>query len=251
MARSVRDLALAYALPAGPDGADGYSTAPREFDAGLGTSPDRPVRVGWLVDSGLGPTDAEVAATVRAAADALRTAGVQVDAVEIPALERDNPLELWTKMNVMEVKPAFRQVTAGHEDQMFTYSKTLAGMPDTSVEDYVRAEQGIERLRDGFAEYFQRYDVLLLPVTTIPAHEHQLGQFTLDGRTVDAFHVSSTTVPFNLTGLPALSMRFGTNSDGMPIGVQLAADWHSESTILHIASLLETLSPVRDLHPAL
>ncbi|WP_426506108.1 amidase family protein [Dactylosporangium sp. McL0621] len=61
----------------------------------------------------------------------------------------------------------------------------------------------------------------------------------------------ATTVPFNLTGLPALSMRFGTSSDGMPIGVQLAANWHSESTILHVASLLETLSPVRDQHPAL
>ncbi|MFE0629448.1 amidase [Streptomyces sp. NPDC058864] len=251
MARSVRDLALAYSLLAGPDGADGYSTTPREFDTGLGASPGRPVRVGWLVDSGLGPTDAEVAATVRAAADALRTTGARVDAVDIPALERDNPLELWTKMNVMEVKPAFRQVTAGHEDQMFTYSKTLAAMPDTSVEDYVRAEQGIERLRDGFAEYFHQYDVLLLPVTTIPAHEHQLGQFTIDGRTVDAFHVSSTTVPFNLTGHPALAMRFGTSSDGMPIGVQLAANSHAESTILHIASLLETLSPVRDQHPAL
>lgn len=251
MARSVRDLALAYSLLAGPDGADGYSTTPREFDTGLGASPGRPVRVGWLVDSGLGPTDAEVAATVRAAADALRTTGARVDAVDIPALERDNPLELWTKMNVMEVKPAFRQVTAGHEDQMFTYSKTLAAMPDTSVEDYVRAEQGIERLRDGFAKYFHQYDVLLLPVTTIPAHEHQLGQFTIDGRTVDAFHVSSTTVPFNLTGHPALAMRFGTSSDGMPIGVQLAANSHAESTILHIASLLETLSPVRDQHPAL
>lgn len=30
----------------------------------------------------------------------------------------------------------------------------------------------------------------------------------------------------------------------MPIGVQLAANWHSESTVLHIASLLESLSPV-------
>jgi Asp-tRNA(Asn)/Glu-tRNA(Gln) amidotransferase A subunit family amidase len=66
-----------------------------------------------------------------------------------------------------------------------------------------------------------------------------------------AFHVMSTTVPFNLTGLPALSMRFGTTSDGMPIGVQLAASWHAESTILYIASLLESLSPVRDQHPAL
>jgi aspartyl-tRNA(Asn)/glutamyl-tRNA(Gln) amidotransferase subunit A len=151
----------------------------------------------------------------------------------------------------MEVKPAFRMVTAGHEDQMFSYSKFLEGMPDTSMEDYIHAEQGVERLRDGFAEYFHQYDALLLPVTTIPAHEHQLGQFTLDGRTVNAFHVSSTTVPFNLTGHPALSMRFGTSSDGMPIGVQLAANTYAESTILHLASLLEALSPVRDQHPAL
>jgi aspartyl-tRNA(Asn)/glutamyl-tRNA(Gln) amidotransferase subunit A len=249
MARSVRDIALAYSLLAGPDGADGFADVPREFDAGLGASPGRPVRVGWLVDSGLGPVDAEVAATVQAAADALRGAGVRVEAVSIPAFERDNPLEIFTRQHVMEMKPPVREVTAGHEDQMFTYSKTLLASPDTSVEDYVQAEEGIERLRDGFTEYFQQYDLLLLPVTTIPAHAHGLTTFTLDGQTVGAFHVSSTTVPFNLTGLPALSMRFGTTGDAMPIGVQLVANWHAESTILHVASLLETLSPVRNQWP--
>ncbi len=91
MARTVRDLALAYPLLAGPDGTDGFSVLPPEFDAGLGASPDRPVRVGWLVDSGLGPVDAEVVATVQKAADALEGAGVGVEAVNIPALERDNP----------------------------------------------------------------------------------------------------------------------------------------------------------------
>ncbi len=250
MARTVRDLALAYAVLDGPDGADGLATVPRGFDAGLGALPDLP-RVGWLVDSGLGPVDPEVAATVRAAAGALQAAGIPVEAVEIPALERDNPLELFTRQHVMEMKPVMREVTAGHEDQMFTYSKTMLAAPGTSVQDYVRAEQGVERLRDGFAGYFQRYDVLLLPVTTIPAHAHGLERFTLDGQTVDAFHVMAATVPFNLTGLPALSMRFGTSGDGMPIGVQLVAGWHAESTILRLASLLESLSPVRDLHPAL
>jgi aspartyl-tRNA(Asn)/glutamyl-tRNA(Gln) amidotransferase subunit A len=46
-------------------------------------------------------------------------------------------------------------------------------------------------------------------------------------------------------------MRFGTIDDGLPVGVQLAAGWHSGSTILHMASLLESLSPIRDQHPAI
>ena len=60
-----------------------------------------------------------------------------------------------------------------------------------------------------------------------------------------------STVPLNVTGLPGLSMRFGTSRDGMPIGVQLVANWSAEATLLHLASLLEAVSPVRDLHPAI
>lgn len=251
MARTIRDLALAYSVLSGPDGADGFATAPREFDTGLGASPGRTVRVGWLVDSELGPIGPEVAATVRNAAEALRGAGVQVEAVDIPALERDNPLDLFYRQHVMEVLPAFRDVTAGHEDHMAKVSTAMLAGRDTTVHDHVLAEQGVERLRDAFAEYFQRYDALLLPVLPIPAHEHGLTRFTINGRTVKAAHIQTATIPFNLTGLPALSMRFGRSGDGMPIGVQLAASWHAESTILHIASLLESLSPVRDQHPGI
>ncbi|MFJ8795803.1 amidase [Streptomyces sp. NPDC102462] len=249
MARTIRDIALAYSLMAGPDGADGFATTPREFDTGLGTSPDRPVRVGWLVDSGLGPIDSEVAATVQKAAEALQSTGARVERVGIPALERDNPLELFYRQHVMEVKPGFKEATTGHEDQMFKISRSMLAGPDTSIRDYVLAEQGIERLRDAFTEYFQQYDALLLPVVPVPAHEHGLTQFTINGQTVDAAHIQTATIPFNLTGLPALSMRFGTSSEGMPIGVQLAANWHAESIILHLASLLESVSPVRDRHP--
>src|SRR5919202_5837496 len=101
----------------------------------------------------------------------------------------------------MEVKPAFREVTTGHEEQMFKVSKGMLAGPDTSIEDYVLAEQGIERLRGGFVEYFQQYDALLLPVTPIPAHVHGLEQFVINDLTVDAAHMQTATIPFNLTGL--------------------------------------------------
>jgi aspartyl-tRNA(Asn)/glutamyl-tRNA(Gln) amidotransferase subunit A len=249
MARTVRDLALAYSVLAGPDGADGFSTTPREFDAGVGSAPNRPLRVGWLVEPGFGPIDSEVAATVQAAAEALHGAGCIVEAVRIPALERDNALAVFNKLHVMELKPAFVEATTGHENEIFTIAKGMLATPDTALDDYVLAEQAAERLRDGFAEYFQRFDALLCPVLPVPAHEHGLSDFVINGQTVSPDHIQSATVPFNVTGLPALSIRFGTSRDGLPIGVQLVSNWLAESTILHLASLLETASPVRDLHP--
>ncbi len=251
MARSVRDLALGFSVLEGPDGADGFAVTARGYDAGVGTTPNRQLRVGWFTDSGLGPVDPEVARTVRDAAEALRSTGVHVEEVTIPALQHDNPLALFNLQHVMELKPAMAAATAGHEDQMFTMSKGLLATPDTTIEDYVAAEQGFERIRDGYADYFSRFDALLLPVLPIPAHEPRLTEFVIDGQTVDATHLQTFTVQFNITGMPALSMRFGTSAEGLPIGIQIAGAWHAESTVLQVASLLEGISPTRAMHPLL
>ena len=250
MARTVRDLALAYSLLAGPDGSDAYASSTVRFDAGVGASPGRPLRVGWLVEPGFGPISPEVAATVQAAAEALKSLGCLVEPVRVPALERDFALDVFNRLHVMEMKPAFREATAGRrEDELYKMAKTMLGLPDTSVEDYVEAEQAAERLKDGFADYFSRYDALLAPVLPIPAHKHGVAEFTIHGQSVDATYLQGATVPFNVTGLPALSMRFGTSSEGLPINVQLVSSWQAESTILHLGSLLETVSPLRNLHP--
>lgn len=252
MARSVRDVALAYSLMAGPDGADGFSTSPLGLDAGVGAAPNRPLRVGWLASPGFfGPTDPEVVATVKAAAQTLSDAGCHVEQVRLPVLEQTDASTVLWKLQQMESRPEFERVTAGHETQIFRHAKLILSTPDTPIADFVAAEQAVERLRDGFAEYFQRYDVLLGPVTPFPATKHGLKDLVVDGKTVSPFHVQSATSPFSLTGMPALSMRFGTSSNNLPIGVQIVSSWLAESTVLKTASLLEEASPVRNLHPAL
>ncbi len=252
MARSIRDLSLAFSQLAGPDGVDGYSSSTVGYDAGLGSSPKRTLRVGWLVEPGFGPIDPEVAKTVQAAAEGLKGLGVVVEPVRIPALEHDFALDVFNRLHVMEMKPVFREATAGRsDDEIYMMAKYMLSLPDTSMEAYIDAEQGAERLKDGFAAYFRKYDALLTPVLPVPAYKHGTSEFVINGQTVDATYMQGATVPLNVTGLPGVSLRFGTSSEGMPINVQVVGSWQAESTILHVASLLEQVSPVRNLRPSL
>jgi aspartyl-tRNA(Asn)/glutamyl-tRNA(Gln) amidotransferase subunit A len=249
MARSVRDVALAYSLIAGADGGDGFSTLPPGIDAGI-DQVNRPLRVGWMTSDFFGPTDPDVVATVKAAADALAAAGgVLVEEVTLPFLKTIDTVGILWKLQQMETRPEFGRITAGHEDQVFRHVQLILDTPDTPIEEFVAAEQAIQRLRDSFAEYFKRYDVLLCPVTPFPATKHGLGDLVVDGETVSAFQVMNATAPFSLTGMPAMTLRFGTSRNGLPIGVQIAASWYAESTMFNVASRLEALSPVRNLHP--
>ncbi|MEH3023615.1 MAG: amidase [Pseudomonas oryzihabitans] len=252
MARSVRDIALAFSQLAGPDGQDALATLAARDIGDLGAQLTRPLRVGWMVGPGFGPVDPEVAATVKAAAQALADLGVSVEPVGIPALERDFALEVFNRLHVMEMKPAFVQATAGRRaDELYKMAKTMLSLPDTSMGDFIEAEQAAERIRDGYADYFSRYDALITHVLPIPAHEHGVETFVIDGQTVDATYLQGATVPLNVAGLPGLAMRFGTSREGLPINVQVVGAWHDEATILQVATLLEGVSPVKGMHPVL
>ena len=249
MARSVRDLSLAFAQLAGPDGQDGYSSSAIPFDKGIG-SVKRSLRVGWLVEPGFGPVDLETAATVEAAATSLKDFGHAVDSVRIPALERDFALDVFSRLHVLEMKPGFIETTDGRsEEEIGEMARFMLSLPDTPTADYIDAVQAVERLKDGYAEYFQKYDVLLTPVLPTPSFRHGQAELLINGQTVNVMGIMSATTPLSVTGLPGVSIRFGTSHDRMPIGVQIVGSWQAESTILHVASLLEQVSPVRDLHP--
>src|ERR1700753_1337196 len=130
MARSVRDVALAYSLIAGPDGGDGFSTLPPGIDTGMGKS-SRPLRVGWVTSDSFGPPDPDVVATVKAAAEALAAAGgVQVEQVKLPFLKEIDTVSVLWKLQQMETRPEFERITAGHKDQVFRHAQLILDTSD-------------------------------------------------------------------------------------------------------------------------
>jgi aspartyl-tRNA(Asn)/glutamyl-tRNA(Gln) amidotransferase subunit A len=63
--------------------------------------------------------------------------------------------------------------------------------------------------------------------------------------------VLRATVPFDLTGSPALSVPFGWSREGLPIGVQVVGRHFEEATVLEVGLALEARHEARSRRPRL
>jgi aspartyl-tRNA(Asn)/glutamyl-tRNA(Gln) amidotransferase subunit A len=123
--------------------------------------------------------------------------------------------------------------------------------PDPSLADYIDAEIKVDKLKSAFAGYFQQYDVLLCPVIPFTAPPPGLEEYVVNGEKVPSTHMMRATVPFNLTGLPALSVPLRFSSEQLPINVQLVSKWFDEATILRLGAVIEAANEFRNRHPNL
>ena len=89
------------------------------------------------------------------------------------------------------------------------------------------------------ASWWESRDLLITPTMAAPTPE-----LATDGFVPDADKPTMEfTVPFNVTGQPAISLPLGRTEDGLPIGVHLVAAMGREDLLLSIASQLEEAAP--------
>ena len=102
---------------------------------------------------------------------------------------------------------------------------------------YLQAQRARTLLINEFNKLFNSYDILIGPVAPTTAFE--LGENTTDP--IKMYLNDIMTVPTSLAGLPAISVPFGKDKSGLPIGVQLIGPMKSDAMLLSLAKSMETL----------
>jgi Asp-tRNA(Asn)/Glu-tRNA(Gln) amidotransferase A subunit family amidase len=252
MARTVRDAALALSVVCGPDGDDWHALP---LPGPAVPEPGRDLRgtcVLRLADVCFGPIDPEVSAAVDRAGRALEEQGAAVEEGRIEAIVRND----WNLKTLVlygcEGSVLFVPLIAGHEDELHpVLRRRLAERKPPPLADYLEVEAEVELLRAETTEALSRFDLLLCPSTGTPAYLHGQDELVIAGETVPSRSTLRTTIPFNLTGSPALSLPFASSAEGLPIGVQLVGRRFGEEALFRIALALEQSSEVAGQRPPL
>jgi aspartyl-tRNA(Asn)/glutamyl-tRNA(Gln) amidotransferase subunit A len=232
MARMVEDLAHMLNAIAGGDAKDPTSSSMPVVDyTGALRADVKGMTIGVpraYIDECAPRTDASVLTAVQRAIDELKGLGARIEDVEVPTLH------LATIANAVIY---YNEFWAAHKSDAAAVLRT--GAPQrrariylgllTGSADYIQAQRIRSRCRAELAEVFAKVDCLALPNQAGPAPRvEDVGPIdTLFKHVVPEYHG-----PFNLTGLPTLSVPCGFSPSNLPIALQLVGKPFDEITIL-------------------
>ena len=109
--------------------------------------------------------------------------------------------------------------------------------------DYVNAQRLRAKLTADLVHTMQEFDVLVMPTWGVPATEFgEEESLRLD---------VAYTMPFNVTGSPALSVCSGFSAEGLPLSMQIVGRHFQDEIVLKVGDAFEKASGLRDRRPSL
>ncbi len=234
LTRTVIDTALVMQAIAGFDPLDAVSIdaqVPNLITAA--TTPTRNLRVGIPGASYFLNLDPDIEAATQTALSVVTGLVATVQDVELPEPPNFAPLlaEAWTWHNANVPGP----LEEAPYDPV-TLERILAA-GEVTVSEYRAARERMDIVRNSIGDVFRTVDVLVTPtVAVMPT--------TIDNAEVpaEAGGAESTvrnTAPFNLYGIPTISVPCGFSAAGLPIGLQISGPPLGEVNVLALAHAFE------------
>jgi Asp-tRNA(Asn)/Glu-tRNA(Gln) amidotransferase A subunit family amidase len=237
MARTVADLKLLFEVMQGPDVGD-----PSAAPVPVRWPPEdikKKIRIGYFEDDERTPVTPETRGAIQRAAKALQNCGFEVEAFRPANLEKIR--ELWWEFFGVAGGMLLGPMTKGRERELSPILREFNGW--VAAENPHTAETLLDAWiqRDVFRmqlfEQMRTFPVLLCPVASIPAFKHGEREWEVEGKTVKYLDAWSYCEWFNLLGMPAATVPATTSSEGLPIGVQIAAVPWEEELVLTVAGI--------------
>ena len=240
MARTVADLKVLFEVMQGPDVGDTCAApVPLRWPSDDET---RKLRVGYFEDDGRTPVTPETRAAVRTAAEALRSAGFQVEHFQPEGLEEAR--RLWHKFFVVAGGMLLRPMFKGRESDLSPMLKQFlewsAAEPAHTAETSARCLDPARRASRTFSQADAALSQSCCARRQRSPHSgtgSAVGRLTV--KTVNYLDAWSYTEFFNLLGNPAAVVPVGHSPEGLPIGVQIVGRPWEEEQVLSVAAALE------------
>ena len=236
MALRVADIAFVQDLVMGPSPRD-LDSLPRPHRSWRQALDEgwQPQRVVWCPSPDGKPSDTEVVAVCEAAVAQMEAAGVAVEVREEGLF--NDPIWEYVLLSANAVSGELGELTDEQMEQITPGLRYYFGLSTSpQVADFNRALDIFYEMSETLNGVLAEADLLLTP--TVAGHFPECGgQGLVNGELVDNW--IRHTYPYNLTRLPAGSVRAGFAADGMPVGLQLVGPQLSDVRVLQAMAYCE------------
>jgi aspartyl-tRNA(Asn)/glutamyl-tRNA(Gln) amidotransferase subunit A len=257
MTRTVMDTALMLQAMAGPHPSDPWSigTVPQDYVAAARHEGDlKGKRILYSLTLGNRYVSKDVRTAFFHAMHKLQALGATLEELkgDLPDME-----PVWKVINHTTWRARFNDMILRDGNRMTpSLVRQVAMAEDWSGADYQKAMFQRADLFRMVQKWFEQADYVVTPTlsrTALPIDQDLFEPINIDGIDVGELRRNwfPYTMPFNITGHPAITVNCGFASDGLPMGLQILGRFRDEASILRAAAVYEASEPWLDRWPEL